>query len=100
VMTEITTSLEPLKNKDWDNGQPGLTSLTIKTIWDWDHLTMHTFCLLPLTLHLCKTKSHVYTRNVAEDNMSAYFIYLFPHHVLGCALNLLSLPFTLFLYLA
>jgi hypothetical protein len=51
VMTAITTSLEPSKNKGWDNGQPSPT-WPLEHICDWYCLAMHTFCLLPLILYL------------------------------------------------
>jgi hypothetical protein len=43
VMTPIATSLEPLKNKDWDNGKPGPTG----PIRPLEHTCDHIFCPLP-----------------------------------------------------
>jgi hypothetical protein len=116
VMIAITTSLKPLKNKDWDNGRPGPTRSILRqwAVWpptcchllwppehtcDWDCLTMYTFCpLLQFFLILFKAEAYVCTLKMTEDEMKC-LLCLFPQCVLGSVIKHLSLPFTMSLSL-
>jgi hypothetical protein len=89
-VTARTASLEPSKNKDWDNGQAGPTQ-PLEHTWDWDCLTMHTFWLLPLVLCLLKAEAHICTSKIAEDGLKCSLC-LFPWYVLYCVIDLLALP--------
>jgi hypothetical protein len=68
VITGITTSLEPLQNKDWDKGQAGHTCY-------WDCSTMHTFAP---ALILCLVKACICTQR--RMKMAECLICLFLHH--------------------
>jgi hypothetical protein len=90
VTTGITTSLESLK-KDRDNGYPGPIGIHL---WLWPFNYAYLLCPA-IILCLFEAKAPVYTLKMAEC-----FLCLFPWCFLGPVIHLLSLSFTMSLYLS